>query len=654
MISLKSHIITFLIVCTYQVTLAQELNENEFQKYKTKLEEVENLQENGRYAQSYEQLKEIIEDLKDIKNYNLEIAQFKSRVYSLASRCSPDRKDPAFEYFYNYKSYLMQLSVDQILYQGMVDKFGVKIANSLTKGDKKRHQMMFDNVIYFLPKNFDFSSVDTSLTIYNKKTESNINDEQSNMIIDLTVTGRGSSKDSAILNALKSAINQGFSSFITTNTKIINDSLINDEVIQMSNGTINKFTILTSDSISNNDYSVVMKVLMSANRMNDIVKSKGIESELDGAEFAFNQKLRILNDQNEIKTLKSILDIALSLFKNSIDYKVIAFDPIASLDKSSNWEVPVNIDFQFNQNIKLFSSYLYNNLIKLSLSYSDFQNYKKLGLRNNIKLLAIGPIPMLSYSEEVISRKNRGLNTYPQDDVNNLFTTLVFHSNKKMITQFDGKKEKFSEKEVIDFLQTCKSFNYSPSIDSIYYFIRPSNIFDYYTPFIYFRNQESIKLVNDFLIQISTELFNYTVSNSLNSYNIKNIVRSNNAFDKLSKINSTYSKFIPALDRDLSSEVVEPTNIFNDLNKLFNNQFVFYSNNSFNVPLSNDLFNFIYDKNGDNDGMVQFGKINENINMFINLNSFEYTGKSIYRIKYMENLSLDDIQKIKKYKLIPN
>jgi hypothetical protein len=36
------------------------------------------------------------------------------------------------------------------------------------------------------------------------------------------------------------------------------------------------------------------------------------------------------------------------------------------------------------------------------------------------------------------------------------------------------------------------------------------------------------------------------------------------------------------------------------------------------------------------------------------LNSFEYSGKSIYRIKYVENLNLEDIQKIKKYKLISN
>jgi hypothetical protein len=649
---LKYFLIYFLFVFSYQATCSQELNENEFQKYKTKLEEVQKLQKNRRYAQSYELLKEYIEDLKDIKNYNLEIAQLKSEIYLFASFCFSD--DPGGEYFYNYKKYLTDLVIDEILYQGMVEKFGVKTAKSLTKSDKKNHRILEDMMIPIDSKNFDFSTVDTSLTIYNKKLVSEINEQKSDMIINLTVSGRGVSKDSAILSALKFAINQGFSSFITTNTKIINDSLINDEVIQMSNGTINKFTILTDDSISSNDYSVVLKVFMAVNRMNDIVKSKGIESELDGAEFAFNQKLRILNDQNELKTLKTTLDIALSLYKKSIDYKVIVFDPVASVDKPSIWEVPVNIDFQFNQNIKLFTSYLYNNLIKISLGFIDFQNYKKLGLRNNIKLLAIGPVPMLSYNEEVLSRQNKALETPNPDDLNDLYTTLVFHNNKKMLKEFDGKKEKFNEREVFDFLTTCKLFNYTPSIDSIYYFVRPSYIFDYYTPFIYFRNPESIKHVNNFVIQLCTELFTYTVNNGVSNYSIRNIIDNSTKYDKLTKINSTYSKFYPALDRDLSSTIVEPSTIFNDLDQLFNKKFIYYSNNSFNVPLSNELFNFIYDKNGDYDNMVQTGRINENINMFINLNSFKYTGKSIYRVKYMENLTLEDIQKIKKYKLVPN
>jgi hypothetical protein len=70
--------------------------------------------------------------------------------------------------------------------------------------------------------------------------------------------------------------------------------------------------------------------------------------------------------------------------------------------------------------------------------------------------------------------------------------------------------------------------------------------------------------------------------------------------------------------------------------------------------VSNELFNFIYDANGDNDNMAADGKINENITMYINLNSFENSGKSTYRIKYIDNLSLEDIKKINKYKLIPN
>ena len=131
MLSIKFYLITFLIVCLSQVTYSQELNEDEFEMYKTKLEDVKSLQKNGRYAQSYEQLKEIIEDLKGIKNSNLEIAQFKRSIYMYTSFCFDN--DPGGRYFYKYKEYLMELAVDEVIYQGYVDKFGVKTAKSYTK-----------------------------------------------------------------------------------------------------------------------------------------------------------------------------------------------------------------------------------------------------------------------------------------------------------------------------------------------------------------------------------------------------------------------------------------------------------------------------------------------------------------------------------------
>lgn len=52
--------------------------------------------------------------------------------------------------------------------------------------------------------------------------------------------------------------------------------------------------------------------------------------------------------------------------------------------------------------------------------------------------------------------------------------------------------------------------------------------------------------------------------------------------------------------------------------------------------------------------MAADGKINEKTSMYINLSAFENDIKSTYRIKYIENLALEDIKKISKYKLIPN
>jgi hypothetical protein len=653
---LKYLLFISIIIYSNNYCIAQKLDDNQLSTYKSKIDEIRNLKKNNRNAQSYELIKEVLLDLKDIKNYSQDIVSLKSTLYLYASFCFND-DNPGAKYFYEYKKYRMELeNTDRLgLYNGSSEKKEYKNHQNLIHRSFQQSIEIIQNAHErVFSKKFDFSSIDTSLFIYDDVIINKINEIKADMNIDLTVSGRGTSKDNAIFNALKLAINQGFSSFITTNTKIVNDSLINDEVIQMTSGTINKFTILTSDSISANDHSIVLKVLIGVNRMNDLVKSKGIESEFDGAEFAFNQKLRILNDQNEIKTLKSIIDIATTLFKKSIDYKVNAFDPIASIDKPTNWEIPINIDFKFNENIKVFSSYLYNNLKELSLDIMAFQNYKKLGLRSNIKILAIGPVPMPSYDEEVTARKNKGLDTPNMDEINKLYKTLFFHNNKRILKEYDGKKENLNEKELNELISDCKLYRYSTSIDSIYYFIRPSGIWDSYTPFIYFRNNESIKLMNQFLNQICAELFNFSINNGVSNYSIKNIIKNNVSNEQLTRINTSYSSFYPALDRDLSFTVIEPTNLFDNLNKIFKNEHNFYSLNSFNVPVSNNLFNFIYDKNGDSDDMVRSGKINDNLSMYINLNSFEYSGKSIYRIKYVENLNLEDIQKIKKYKLISN
>ena len=277
---LKVFIFLALINCLSILCNAQYLDEIQISKYNERLDKIRTLQEINRKTQSYELIKEMILELNNIEN-SMNLNSIKQRLYLYSGFCFDPYKskyEAGGAYFYKYKEYLMDLEYSN--YSSIMFK------NTFGEKEAKKNKKFFDNLALMEFRGWtelhsdkiDYSTVDTSLAIYDVKMEKKIIEEKSDNIINLTVSGRGSSKDVAILNALRIAMSQGFSSFITTNTRILNDSLVNDEVTEMTNGSINKFNILTSDSISKNDYSVVLNVLISVIRMNDLVKSNGIYS----------------------------------------------------------------------------------------------------------------------------------------------------------------------------------------------------------------------------------------------------------------------------------------------------------------------------------------------------------------------------------------
>ena len=54
----------------------------------------------------------------------------------------------------------------------------------------------------------------------------------------LTVFGNGKTKDEATKLALRSAIEQAFGGFVSSNTQILNDNLISDEIATVSSGNV--------------------------------------------------------------------------------------------------------------------------------------------------------------------------------------------------------------------------------------------------------------------------------------------------------------------------------------------------------------------------------------------------------------------------------
>ena len=66
--------------------------------------------------------------------------------------------------------------------------------------------------------------------------------------VELVVNGEGVDKTTATHNALRSAIEQAYGVFISTNTTILNDDLIKDEIATVASGNIKAYKELASST----------------------------------------------------------------------------------------------------------------------------------------------------------------------------------------------------------------------------------------------------------------------------------------------------------------------------------------------------------------------------------------------------------------------
>ena len=72
---------------------------------------------------------------------------------------------------------------------------------------------------------------------------------QEDKTVTLTVSGTGKTLEESKTNALRSAIEQAFGAFISAKTEILNDNLVKDEIVSVSNGNIQSFEILNESQL---------------------------------------------------------------------------------------------------------------------------------------------------------------------------------------------------------------------------------------------------------------------------------------------------------------------------------------------------------------------------------------------------------------------
>jgi hypothetical protein len=203
-------------------------------------------------------------------------------------------------------------------------------------------------------------------------TTANAQDEKT---VTLVVSGQGITQDEAKQNALRSAIEQAFGTFISSKTEILNDDLVKDEIVSVSNGNIQKFEVISEVQIPNGDYATTLKAIVSVTRLTSFCESKGVVVEFKGGLFASNILIQELYEKNESVAIENLISTLKGISKKSFDYSIDAADPFSN---NGNWNIPITVSVMANNNFTNIPTLLEQTIKNLTLSASELDNYIKL------------------------------------------------------------------------------------------------------------------------------------------------------------------------------------------------------------------------------------------------------------------------------------
>ena len=210
-----------------------------------------------------------------------------------------------------------------------------------------------------------------------------------NKTVTLITSGQGKTQDEAKQNALRNAIEQAFGAFISLHTEVVNDNLVKDEIISVSNGNIQKYEIISESALPNNSgYTTTLKTIVSISKLTSFCESKGMQIEVKGSLFAFNVIQKELSASNEKKALEELVLMAKNIAPKMFDYKIIANEPIKNeiFSNSRNSKnikpycLPIKVNVTINKNWEEYCKLLERTLLGLAISKSELEDYNKLNI----------------------------------------------------------------------------------------------------------------------------------------------------------------------------------------------------------------------------------------------------------------------------------
>jgi hypothetical protein len=207
---------------------------------------------------------------------------------------------------------------------------------------------------------------------------------QDDKTVTLVVSGQGKTQDEAKQNALRSAIEQAFGTFISSKTEILNDNLVKDEIVSISNGNIQKFDIISEVQIPDGGYASTLKATVSVTKLTSFAESKGVEVEFKGSLFGANLRQQKLNEEAEYKAILNLCETSNEILSNSLDYSIEASEPkkaermIRYDPKQDEYQVLFTVKLSPNKNFDLFLNFFNSTIMSIAMPLSEQENYTKL------------------------------------------------------------------------------------------------------------------------------------------------------------------------------------------------------------------------------------------------------------------------------------
>lgn len=222
------------------------------------------------------------------------------------------------------------------------------------------------------------SSVD-SPNSSNSKDNASDTQASENKSVTLVVSGSGTNKDEATKNALRAALEQTYGTFVSSNTQLVNDELVKDEIISVSSGNIEKYSEVSTETLKDGSISVCLQATVSIGKLVKFAQSKGASAELAGSSVVMNVKILKLQKKNELAAISNLLKELETIASNGVfDFKLNASTPTYNNGK---YTVGITVSLYPNQNYILYYKRLAEVLKALSLSEVEAKHYNSLGLQ---------------------------------------------------------------------------------------------------------------------------------------------------------------------------------------------------------------------------------------------------------------------------------